>query len=478
MIKPAWAQAPEAEVHVWPSDPDSCRAFMLNVQVERADAAAQTLKFKGPECIVSIFPGDRFYVDNLPSELDAPGEWYLDRAAGRLSFRPAAEADLRDVIAPAVRHIVRLDGDAKTGRLVHDVRFRGLTLGCNDYQPGDGGVGYGMGSQGTLHLTAARDVSVEDCAFANTGLYALAATESSSCRFVGNRITAGAQGGVLLLDSDHMTVTDNTMEHLGVIYKHIGGVVLEGPKASDNLIAHNLIRDSSRYGISIKMGGYRNVIEYNAVHDTSTETHDTGAIEVTQGERDKLSDSVIRYNLVSGTGGYSSRFEVPVIMSWGIYLDSFAGGYTVDHNVCYRTQTGGIMLQGGRANKVTNNIFVDAVTSQLLFANYDDNMRGCEFSRNIVYTRDAKARLFSYGRMAPEVLIADHNLYWQAGVDLLRPGGELAAWRKLGFDAGGVAADPLFVDAQHDDYRLRPGSPALKLGFEPIDLSQIGPRRR
>ena len=44
-------------------------------------------------------------------------------------------------------------------------------------------------------------------------------------------------------------------------------------------------------------------------------------------------------------------------MSWGIYLDSFASGYEVSGNVVCRTWNGGIMLQGGRDNRVVNNVF-------------------------------------------------------------------------------------------------------------------------
>lgn len=50
-----------------------------------------------------------------------------------------------------------------------------------------------------------------------------------------------------------------------------------------------------------------------------------------------------------------------------------------------------------------------------------------------------------------------------------------ASWRTLGFDTRSVVADPLFVDRDRDDFRLKPDSPALKLGFEPILIEKIGP---
>ena len=37
-------------------------------------------------------------------------------------------------------------------------------------------------------------------------------------------------------------------------------------------------------------------------------------------------------------------------------------------------------------------------------------------------------------------------------------------------------ADPLFVNPEQGDFTLRSESPALALGFQPIDLSQVGPR--
>lgn len=49
------------------------------------------------------------------------------------------------------------------------------------------------------------------------------------------------------------------------------------------------------------------------------------------------------------------------------------------------------------------------------------------------------------------------------------------AWQALGMDTHSVVADPRFVDAGRDDYRLKPDSPALKLGFTPIPIDKIGP---
>lgn len=59
----------------------------------------------------------------------------------------------------------------------------------------------------------------------------------------------------------------------------------------------------------------------------------------------------------------------------------------------------------------------------------------------------------------------------------------MADWREMSgregdaYDANSLVADPLFVDAVHDDYRLRPDSPALKLGFVPIPVDRIGIRK-
>jgi len=70
---------------------------------------------------------------------------------------------------------------------------------------------------------------------------------------------------------------------------------------------------------------------------------------------------------------------------------------------------------------------------------------------------------------------ADYNCYWSEETDSPDFQGQtFAEWQATGRDAHSMVADPGFVNAGEHDFRLRADSPALKLGFEPIDLSTVG----
>jgi hypothetical protein len=74
---------------------------------------------------------------------------------------------------------------------------------------------------------------------------------------------------------------------------------------------------------------------------------------------------------------------------------------------------------------------------------------------------------------------ADYNVYYNPNLslDALRFGDQtLEQWNARGKDVHSIYADPMFVDAAHFDFRLKPESPAFKLGFKQIDLSTVGPR--
>ena len=47
-------------------------------------------------------------------------------------------------------------------------------------------------------------------------------------------------------------------------------------------------------------------------------------------------------------------------------------------------------------------------------------------------------------------------------------------WQVLGYDSRSVLGDSLFVDPCNGDYRVKPESPAIELGFCNFDLDAIG----
>jgi len=478
-FKAAWAEAPGAEVHIFQSG--DCRAFKEIVSLERVDEEAGLVTVGGQEARSNLATGDRYFVENLREELDSPGEWYLDREAGILYYWPRPDRGETVVVAPVLGRMFESQGDEANGQPVSHIRLAGLTFQETDYSPEDGCDGYGMGHDGVVYLNNARHCVVEGCRFVHIGKYAVCLAGGGENRVQGNEIAHSAEGGVLLLKTARNTVSDNHIHHCGAVYKHIGGVVLEGAGTDENRVSHNLIHEMSRYGVSLKNAGRRNVVEYNRIHRTNLETYDTGGIEVTQHDREFRSHSVIRYNLVGDTIGYSSVGEKPVYLSWGIYLDSFAGGYDVHHNIVYRNNNGGIMLQGGKDNRVWNNLFVDGATCQGFISNFAGNSTGQVMERNIFCWSDPDAVLYATGALTQEVIRVDYNLYFPPGGQEPRIGwgGRLSFrdWQKAGFDQHSQVADPLFVDPQNDNYALRPGSPAFALGFEAIETGQIGPRQ-
>ena len=51
---------------------------------------------------------------------------------------------------------------------------------------------------------------------------------------------------------------------------------------------------------------------------------------------------------------------------------------------------------------------------------------------------------------------------------------DLAEWQEFGFDRHSVFADPLFVAPERNDFRVRPDSPAMKVGFKNFEMGKWG----
>lgn len=102
------------------------------------------------------------------------------------------------------------------------------------------------------------------------------------------------------------------------------------------------------------------------------------------------------------------------------------------------------------------------------------------FTNNIVY-HDSGNLLGS--NWSNDNYRMNYNVYYDtrlgAKPDAMKfAGANLAQWQKRGHDKDSVITDPEFVDAAAFNFTLKPTSPALKLGFKPIDTSTIGIREK
>jgi hypothetical protein len=72
--------------------------------------------------------GSWFWIEGVKSELDQPGEWYLDTKIGRLYYmpEPGQNPNNQKIIAPFLNRIIYLKGDVEKGTHVTYVNFKGL----------------------------------------------------------------------------------------------------------------------------------------------------------------------------------------------------------------------------------------------------------------------------------------------------------------------------------------------------------------
>lgn len=446
----------------------------------------QVLVEPGRNASQEIRPGNRYFISNVREELDAPSEWFFSSKQHTLTWRPdKAGAEKGSVVAPVLDHLIEL-------RRASNISIRGLEFEdsttarevADVYEPDDAAI----------WMSGAQGCSIEGCRFRFLGGYALKMTQGASRNaFVGNEVGPVGEGGVLLSGSTADQPTDNEvsgnwMHDLGALWKHVAGVYCT--TASGTRIAHNRFERLPRYAISFKSydlsrASHRNTAEFNDILQTNLETNDTGAIE-TLGRDKADSGNVIQYNRILDVVGLKADENGRILspfMTWGIYLDDYSSGTTVRGNIVARFEWGGGCIHGGKNNVFENNIFINGAVHEMRYQVRDEFMQNNIFRRNIIVFNSPSANLFMHtGTWNPQVLaLSDSNLIWRPQGDApkylqgdMTPLGSWAKWQAAGYDAHSVIANPLFVDSAHDDYRLKPGSPALGLGFEPIPTEKIG----
>jgi len=436
----------------------------------------------------------RYYVENAYELLDRPGEWYLNRETGVLSYwpMPGEKPHQTEVIAPRLTELVRLAGDADAGRHVDHVTLRGLAFHHADWMlapKGNSSTQAAVEVPAVITADAARHCAIEGCEVAHVGTYAIWFRRGcKDCRIQRNRLFDLGAGGVRVGETAMAKTDDAETSRTLVDNNHIfdggrvypAGIGIWLAQSSHNRISHNDVHDLHYSGISVGWNWndaenrtHHNLIEQNHVHHlVHGVLSDAGLIYclgVSPG-------SVIRNNVFHDIWPYSTP-----PFGWGIYLDATCGGYLVENNLVYNTQSGGLMFNnGGHEHTIRNNVFALSATYALW--PYSEK-RPSTLTRNIVYLTQGEL-LIPYGERSLNQRLAakeplgtwNENVYWHTGgPDRLRfYRRSFAEWQALGLDRGSQIADPLFVDAAGGDFRLKPESPALKLGFRPLDISRVG----
>jgi len=436
----------------------------------------------------------RYYIENAMELLDQPGEWYLNRETGLLSYwpLPGEGMDEVQVVAPVLSELVRFAGDADRDRFVQHVTLRGLAFHHSDWvlaPQGNSSTQAAVEVPAAVMADGALNCSIEDCEVAHVGTYGIWFRRGcKDCRIQRNRLHDLGAGGLRVgeskraetdrAESSRILLDNNHIFDGGRVYA--AGVGVWVAQSSHNRVSHNDIHDLFYSGISIGWNWglepnrtHHNVIEYNHVHDlVHGVLSDAGLIYclgVSPG-------SIIRNNVFHDIWPYG---QPP--FGWGIYLDAKCGNYLVENNLTYNTLSGGLMFNnGGHEHVIQNNIF--ALSANHALWPYSEK-RPSTFRRNIVYLTQGDL-LIPYGerslneRMAAGEPLGEwnENLYWHTG----GPGQlrfyrrSFAEWQMLGLDRDSRIADPLFVDARAHDFRLKSDSPALALGFQPLDITTVG----
>ncbi len=462
-----------------------------NHELESIDPASLTIRVKPPYHYFGYWKGQKFYAFNLLCELDAPGEYYIDRKAGKLYFYAEQKPTKDSMILATLPQVVGISGK--------NIVLQGLTL--------ESSIGYDLAGANCDGLILA------GCTFRNASL--------AGARISGMNMTVfGCEfyqldGGCLTcLGGDRKTLTpansiianNDFHDYNNAVAISIGGVGIQ--------ITNNRIHDAQANGISF--GGNEHVMEYNELCRIVKYSNDAGSIYcwgtwTTRG-------NVIRYNYLYDTHGLDKLQGVKAIYIDGTFSSvDVIGNIMIDFGI-------GIAFSGGHNNRAYNNVIVNTQDSLRVIPGlkigwkYIPDMRLKEFKdkgtvdgvkwneppyitrypglknmplhpyvpmenaieRNIITEVNFDTQTFGKWQPFHQYLATWLALKEQGtkgvipsglwkGVDMDGPEGQ---W--LSFKDNFIGGDPKFVDPGKNDYRLREDSPVWKLGFKRIPTEKIG----
>ncbi|NQT37258.1 MAG: right-handed parallel beta-helix repeat-containing protein [Planctomycetes bacterium] len=447
-IRADWHNLSDVEVttfHLWTMD---------RLRIKSVDARQRTVTFTGPTHSHDQAPLTRatwYRVENVREALENPGEWYLDRTTGVLTYlaKPGESVRRTRVIAPRLPHVVLFDGAT-------NVTLRGLTIAHNAWNTPPLGYGFLQADvvvNGAVTARNTRQCALENCVIRHTATWAV--DWGDGCH--GNRIegcelfdlgAGGVKVGPTEPGSEADTnkwasgciIRDNLIAHGGRVFPAAVGVWIGN--ADNNVVEHNEITDFYYSGMSIgwRWGAgfspaHHNTIADNHIHNIGQGVlSDLGGI-YTLGESP---GTVLRANHIHDVS--RARYG-----GWGIYFDEGSSHIVAESNVVHDTQDAGFFQNNGAGNIVRNNLFALGNNAAIQVGNPRPT-NGIHFEGNRFLL--LAPNLFATGNFNDDMTFAS-NRYWRVGggpIKFLRDE-SLDDWRKREPSALVAEVRPAFPQA-------------------------------
>ncbi len=421
-------------------------------RVASIDADAKTFTLTPPYSGYGYRKDQRYYALNVFREIDAEGEWYLDRRTQTVYWLPPQGLDASK--ADVVLSVFDQPFIALTD--VGHVILRGLTL-----QEGRGDA---------IHVRGGADCLVANCTIQRFGGDAIVVEGGLHHGIWSCKMRTLGCGGTRVAGGDRMTLTPGRHFVENCIVSDISrlkrtyapAVHLDG---CGNRIAHNLFENIPSSAMRIE--GNDHVIELNHIRNVVRESDDQGGLDMFGNPLYR--GVVIRWNRWSDIRGGTQHGAA------GVRLDDMISGVAVYGNIferCGAVHFGGVQIHGGKENLIEGNLFVDCLAG-LSFSRWGQS-RWLEAIERFLPQAGEPAYASRYPELADlkshaDVNIISRNLFARCESIFLRDGGS-------GQVALNAAADGTLATQIASGGQIPSDSSLLRsVLFEPIPVEEIGP---
>ena len=304
------------------------------------DPAARTIKMR------LVYPYNfpkkdaPLYLQNALTALDAPGEWFLDRATGVLYLRPPADAEP----GADCYELARAAHTLLTVKDAMHLRFEGLILRT--------------GRHHGVVMNNVTDIAFEGCVVRDFGGTGFIAYGANGCSVRGNVFHTFGHKAVELGGGDRRafrasgtTVEANDVSDTGhAMRTYSTGMSISGYGMT---VVRNHLHDLPSSAFSF--GGNEHFVASNLVENVVLESDDQGGV-------DMWGDPTFRGNRfvhniwrdIGGGGEYMKCGQAGIRFD-----DAISGNYVYGNRFdnCSRGHFGGVQIHAGRDNVIRNNLF-------------------------------------------------------------------------------------------------------------------------